>query len=151
MELGSRKSCVCCVPEGRGLHIPHPRHKKWVGSADWFFPGIAIGALILPWNSDWSNHIYTKALKRWYNSGMHISWFRACTCTKFACACTEFCTWTHTKALLALMSIIAQNIQAKTITFFNWMTWTLDLWRWPSNLSEMSSRSIPVPNFVTVP
>ncbi len=40
--------------------------------------------------------------------------------------------------------------QSSKITFFNRMTLTFDLWPWPSNSSERSSRSIPIPNLVTV-
>ena len=41
-----------------------------------------------------------------------ISWFRACTCAKFACA--KFCAWTHMKPLHALMSIVGQKTHAIT-------------------------------------
>ncbi len=80
----------------------------------------------------------------------HISLFRACA--KLARACAKFCAWTHMKPLHALMSIIGQKNpgQNSKITFFIWMTLTFDLWPWPSNLSEMSSRSIPVLNLVTI-
>ncbi len=38
---------------------------------------------------------------------------------------------------------------SKNITFFNRMILTFDLWPWPSNSSNMSSRSIRVPNIMT--
>ena len=72
-----------------------------------------------------------------------------CSCAPFACACAKFCAWMLMKHLHALMSITGQKTKAKTpkLHFSTRWPWPLT---WPSNSSERSSRSIPIPNFVTV-
>ena len=55
--------------------------------------------------------------------------------------------WCH---ITSQCHTMMQKLKTHHITIFDLVTLTFDLWPWPSNLSGILSRSIPVSNFVTV-
>ena len=57
--------------------------------------------------------------------------------------------WRHNVMQSVQLVCVHWNQQTMEITFLTLVTLTFDLWPWPSNLSKISSRSIPVPNSMT--
>ena len=79
-------------------------------------------------------------------------------CQTYSCSCAYLVMRKNCLRMNTHETFVRTNVNYRTenqgqsskITFFNRMTLTFDLWPWPSNLLEMSSRSIPVSNFVTI-
>ncbi len=73
---------------------------------------------------------------------------------------TSYCdvTWRHdvmlwchmTSGVMTNWLCVIHPSETSEITFFNLATLTFDLWPWPSNSSEILSRSMPPPNFGSV-